>query len=186
MRYPIAVSLLFLLSVSGCTSITKQATQADTGIDGEACVGSIEGMNPALETSSNATLLGKAQQPSGKGGTCAAKVVSVNSPVVLYRVFDASKPYSKFGSWWALDTPTGPKDSYRAAFAICPEWSNLDRVVSCEVRPGTQLVIGTTQSATCADGSVLPKTKEIQVFVPNDGKVGINHVGACSAETAWP
>jgi hypothetical protein len=64
--------------------------------------------------------------------------------------------------------------------------AGLDRLVKCEIRPGTQIVIGTTQSATCQDGSTYPKTAENQVYVANNGKDGINHVGSCSEEGAWP
>ncbi len=186
MRQRVAASLLVLFFVSGCSTFSGRAPQGETGVDGQACVGAIGPLPAQVNPAANEALLGQAQMATGKGGTCASKVVSVKAPLVLYRVFDSSKPYTKFGGWWALSRPSGPKDAYRAAYAICPEWSSLDRMVSCEVRPGTELVVGTTQSATCADGSTLPKTKEIQVFVPNDGRAGIIHVGACSEETAWP
>jgi hypothetical protein len=106
--------------------------------------------------------------------------------VVLYRVFDADKPYTQWGGWWSLQPPAGSKAQYRADNAICPEWSPLNKVVSCQVQPGSQLVIGTTQSAQCADGSIYPKTAQTQVFVPNDSRAGIVHVGACSALSDWP
>jgi len=116
---------------------------------------------------------------------CSAKVFSVIAPVVLYRVFDSSKPYTKFGGWWSLNRPAGSKEEYRAANAICQEWSPLDKLVSCEIRPGSQIVIGTTQSTICNDGSVYPKTAENQVFVANDARSGFVHVGACSEEMIW-
>jgi hypothetical protein len=186
MSHRIVFSLLLLLASSGCATIFRQATQMEAGVDGAACVGSIGSAPAALIPATNSSLLGQAQLPTDQGGTCIAQVFSVTSPLVLYRVFDSSNPYSKFGRWWALSRPAGPKDSYRSAFAICPEWSNLDKLVSCEVLPGTQVVIGTTQSAVCANGSTLPKTPEIQVFVPNNGKHGIYHVGACTEESPWP
>lgn len=169
------------LLFSGCAILNT-----NKGIDGIACVGSVSTAINGLVVSNNPVLLKKAQMETDKGGVCSAKVFMVTAPVTLYRVFDASKPYTKNGSWWSLHPPADSKENYRAANAICSEWSPLDRVVSCEIRSGTQVVLGTTQSAQCADGKSYPKTAEIQVFVPNDGRAGIIHVGACGEEKAWP
>lgn len=174
----IAVLLLFL---SACSN-----QPVERGVDGEACVGRALQSVPGLQAASNPILQGKARFASGKGGLCKAKVFSVTAPVVLYRVYDSTRPQSMLGSWWSLNRPTGPRKTYRSRYAICAEWSRLDRLVACEVRPGTEVVVGTTQSATCADGSTYPKTGENQVYVPNDGKAGIYHVGACSTSSPWP
>jgi hypothetical protein len=181
-----ATFALLALFLAGCANLTTGLESTERGIDGIACVGSVTNSNAGLFASDNLALLSKTQMPSDKGGVCAGKVFGASAPVVLYRVFDSSKPYTKFGNWWSLKPPGNSKAEYRAANAICPEWSNLDRLVSCEVRPGTQVVLGTTQSAQCADGAVYAKTSEIQVFVPNDGRVGIIHVGNCAAEASWP
>lgn len=180
------VAIIFSMALSGCANLANNAASSEQGIDGVACVGSVATSVPGLSDSGNPTLLAKAQMQTGKGGVCSARVFSATAPVVLYRVFDASKPYTKFGGWWSLQRPGSSKPDYRAANAICPEWSNLDRLVSCEIRPGTQIVLGTTQSAECADGSTYAKTAESQVFVANDGRAGIIHMGACSEETSWP
>lgn len=177
---------VFALALSGCANLASNTDTGDSGIDGIACVGSVAGSVDGLSESGNPALLAKARMKTGKGGVCAAKVFAATTPVVLYRVFDASNPHSKFGSWWSLKPPGNSRAEYRAANAICPEWSKLDRVVSCEVRPGTQIVLGTTQSAECADGSSYAKTPETQVFVANDGKAGIIHVGSCSEAAIWP
>jgi hypothetical protein len=158
----------------------------ESGIDGAACVGRTPDSLPALAESANATLLAQVRLATNQGGVCAARVFVVTDPVRLYRVFDSAHPHSKFGGWWSLTPPEGSREAYRATFAICPEWSPLDRVVSCEVRPGSVVVVGTTQSAICQDGKVLPKSASLQVFVANDGRAGIVHVGACSEERPWP
>ncbi|UXY15509.1 hypothetical protein N8I74_00390 [Chitiniphilus purpureus] len=181
-----ATALLVPLVLSGCALLPGAPSPAQTGVDGEACVGEVRAAAPGLAEAANPALLGQARFASGKGGTCTAKVFTVAAPVLLYRVFDSGRPYSRLGGWWSLTRPAGPLEAYRAAYAICPEWSNLDRVVACEVRPGSQIVIGTTQSATCADGSTYPRTGENQVYVANDGKAGIVHVGTCSEAAAWP
>ena len=179
-------ALVLSFAISGCANLANYSGSGLQGIDGEACAGSVATSVPGLVEAGNPTLLAKAQFQSGKGGVCLAKVFSATTPVVLYRVFDASNPYSRFGSWWSLKRPSGSRDDYRVAFAICREWSSLDRLISCEVRPGTQIVVGTTQSAECSDGSTYAKTAENQVFVANDGRAGILHVGACSDDVSWP
>lgn len=178
-------ALLPLLFV-GCSSLTMVPGSDERGVDGVMCAGVVTNSATGLFETANPALLSIAQRPSDKGGVCAARVFAATAPVVLYRVFDSSWPYTKFGSWWSLKRPGGSKAAYRAANAICPEWSNLDRMVSCEIRPGTQVVLGTTQSAQCADGTLYAKTEETQVFVPNDGSVGIIHMGNCSEEASWP
>jgi hypothetical protein len=178
--------VVLALSASGCAYLPNNISRSEEGIDGVACMGNVVNAVPGLVEAGNSPLQAKAQLPTGKGGVCSAKVFSVTAPVVLYRVFDASNPRSKFGSWWSLKRPGGSRDDYRAANAICKQWSNLNRLISCEVRPGTQIVAGTTQSAECNDGSTYAKTAENQVFVANDGRAGILHVGACSEEAVWP
>lgn len=84
-----------------------------------------------------------------------------------------------------MSPPSGSKEQYSAANAICPEWSHLDRLVKCEIRPGTEVVVGTTQSAKCENGLVISKTGENQVYVVNNSEVGISHIGACTEETIW-
>lgn len=183
---PGITALVLLLGLSGCANLTSGADPRERGVDGAPCEGLVADAVDGLTGSSNASLLAKAQQPTGKGGVCSAKVFAVTEPVGLYRVFDGSNPHSKFGSWWSLKQPGSSRQAYRAENAICPEWSNLDRLVHCEVHPGTQIVLGTTQSASCADGSQFPRTPVIQVFVPNDGRAGIIHVGKCTEATIWP
>ena len=183
-------SALFALTITavltGCAGLPNNAPGGSVGVDGVACVGTPQVPAQGVQASDNPALLAMARLPSDKGGVCEAKVLAVTAPVVLYRVFDADKPYTQWGGWWSLQPPAGTKEQYRADNAICPEWSPLNKVVSCQVRPGSQLVIGTTQSAQCADGSIYPKTAQTQVFVPNDSRAGIVHVGACSALNDWP
>lgn len=179
-------TLCVLLALAGCAAPGGPGPAPELGIDGEACEGRVPEAVPGLMPSDNPALLRQARLASDKGGTCAARVYAVQQPVVLYRVFDSTVPYSRFGGWWSTTQPAGTQDAYRHAFAICPAWSRLDRVVSCEVHPGTQVVVGTTQSVSCGDGQVFAKTAEIQVFVPNNGEKGIFHTGACSPPAVWP
>jgi len=185
----IAAASAICLLLSGCAHGPAGPVgdaPSSAGIDGKPCVGSIETGIAGLADYDNAALRALAQQPTGKGALCSAKGFVVTAPVRLYRLLDSTKDYSKSGNFWALQPPTGTRDDYRAKFAICKQWSLLDRVISCEVRPGTVVVIGTTQSADCDDGVVYPKTAANQVFVPNDGRNNIIHTGACSEAAVWP
>lgn len=184
-RRHVLLAALSLL-VTGCASLTTPSGPGERGPDGVLCVGRIVTPTGGLIESVNPALLAKARMPSGQGGVCSATVFAVTAPVVLYRVFDSRQPHTKFGGWWSLKRPGGSPAEYRAANAICPEWSQLDRLVSCELRPGSQVVLGTTQSAACADGTLYAKADATQVFVANDGLVGITHVGNCAEETPWP
>jgi len=181
-----AVTYLLMIALSACSTVQTSSPSPEVGIDGAACVGRTIQSAPGLAETSNEALVRQARLATDKGGVCAARVFAVTEPTVLYRVFDSADRYSKFGRWWSLSRPSGTREEYRAAYAICPEWSNLDRVVSCEVKPGSVIVIGTTQSAACKDGTMYSKTENSQVYVPNDSRIGINHVGACSEEMVWP
>ncbi len=182
-------AVAFALAISACTHLPPNFTsevKVDSGIDGLPCVGAVESFAPGLMEFGNAALLAQAQRPSGNGYLCSAKSFAVTQPVRLYRLIDSTQPYSKLGGFWSFDRPTGTRDEYRARFAICQQWSQLDRLIACDVRPGTIIVVGTTQSANCSPGFTYEKTAANQVFVPNDGLAGIVHTGACLDQGAWP
>ena len=165
--------------------ITQEAP-TDTGVDGIACAGTIANAVPGLTEAPNTPLIAMSQRPSGGGYLCAAKSYMVTQPVRLYRLIDSTQPYSKLGGFWSFERPAGSRDDYRAQFAICKQWSQLDRLIACDVRPGSMVVVGTTQSADCGNGFSFPKTGANQVFVPNDGLAGIVHTGGCVDQGAWP
>lgn len=182
-------AVVIALAISGCTHLPAGVmieVKVASGIDDLPCVGTIERAAPGLVEFGNAPLLAQSQRPSGGGYLCSAKSFAVTQPVRLYRLIDSTQPYSKLGSFWSFDRPTGTREDYRARFAICKQWSQLDRLVACDVRPGTMIVVGTTQSADCGQGVTYEKTAANQVFVPNDGLAGIVHTGACIDQGAWP
>ncbi len=182
-------TVVLALVISGCTHLPTSVTnevKVDSGIDGVPCVGTIEIAAPGLVEFTSAPLMAQAQQPSGGGYLCSAKSFAFTQPVRVYRLIDSTQPYSKLGSFWSFDRPTGTRDDYRAKFAICRQWNQLDRLIVCDVRPGTAIVVGTTQSADCGQGFIYGKTAANQVFVPNDGLAGIVHTGACIDQGAWP
>ena len=182
-------AVVLALAISGCAQLPANlatVVKVDSGIDGLPCVGTIESAAPGLVEFGNAPLQAQAQRPSGGGYLCSAKTFAITQPVRLYRLIDSTQTYSKLGGFWSFDRPTGTRDDYRARFAICKQWSLLDRLMACDVRPGTLIVVGTTQSANCGEGFIYDKTAANQVFVPNDGLAGIVHTGACIDQGAWP
>lgn len=174
------------LLLCACTGVPKSPASLSMGIDGEACAGPAPAAVEALSTTNNAELLKKAQYGSGKGGTCTAQSFAAVAPLQVYRVYDAQKPWTAYGGWWAMTRPSGPREDYRAQNAICSEWSKLDRLIACQVKVGAEIVIGTTQSVTCEDGTVYAKNTTLQVYIPNDQKNGVLHVENCREEGSWP
>ena len=98
-----AVAISFSLVLSGCANLANNTGSSERGIDGVTCVGSVATSVEGLSEAGNSSLLAKAQMQTGKGGVCSAKVFSATAPVVLYRVFDASRPYTKFGGLVVLE-----------------------------------------------------------------------------------
>jgi len=123
----------------------------------------------------------------GKGGLCNAKVFSAQRTVTVFRVYNHAVPATKYGSWWSLSPPKGPRDKYARDNDVCPEWSPLDASTSCVVRSGTIVVMGTGQSAVCASpGTSLPVSLANQVYIPNDVRANRVVVEDCTADAAWP
>jgi hypothetical protein len=181
-RTTMAVGLLFVLAA--CAPLSRQPLAA-LGIDGLACTGQIitppaglvEQMDPALLASA----LGAAEQ----GKLCAARVLLVQQPVQVYRVWEQAKPWTALGGWWSFDPPAGPRDAYREKNAICKAWSALDRVSTCTLKVGSRIVVGTGQSAKCDDG-VYPPSAVNQVYMANDSRAGQLMVEGCTPGVAWP
>ncbi|MFM2112266.1 MAG: hypothetical protein RLZZ271_926 [Pseudomonadota bacterium] len=180
------------LVLAGCASVPDPGTQTSqpatppVGIDGVACVGQVPTAVAGLLPVTDAVLVAKAQMKTGAGGVCTAQAFKADAPVKVYRVFDGSKSWTAMGGWWALTKPQGPRDAYRELNAICPSWSALDQLVACEVKPGSSIVLGTTQSVDCPDGKTYPKTAEIQVYMANNSQANQLYVENCQQLGAWP
>lgn len=175
--------VLFLL-LSACSS-APVTELPEVGLDGVACAGPVPATLQGLTGIMNDRLTSAALAASDKGGICNARVFSAAEPVRVYRVYDSAKGNSTFGRWWSLSRPQGPREQYRAAYAICPEWSGLDRLISCQLKPGAELVLGTTQSVQCNE-THYPKSIDLQVYIPNDWQTKTAYVDNCVEEGAWP
>lgn len=177
-----------ILSISACSSLQHltHPNKPAQGLDGAACVGHAPSQVNGFKAVKDEDLMRYAQGITDKGGLCDSKTFKAIEPVTVYRVYDGSKPHTATGRWWSFTTPTPPKDQYRKDNAICPEWSNLDRMTVCKIKVGTVVALGTTQSATCADGTTYPKNATIQVYIPNDGKNQVILVDDCKEQGEWP
>ena len=169
----------------GCAA-APSATDQRMGIDGVACVGAAPADVRGLKVIDDKALQARAQLASGKGGVCDARVFEAVDEVVVYRVYDASKPWSAYGGWWSLERPQGPRGEYAQDNAICPEWSALDQLVTCRIKAGSKVVLGTTQNVTCENGQQLMKNANIQVFMANDSRNNQLQVDSCALRGAWP
>lgn len=177
--------VLVSLALAACSALPPDRAGAELGPDGVACVGTAPTAVAQMQAVADAGLVAQARAPSGKGGVCAAQSFVALAPVTVYRVYDAGKGSSSYGRWWSLDRPVGPRDAYRAAYGICTEWSALDRLLVCDLKPGSAVVLGTTQSVDCAT-RVYDKTAALQLYIPNDQKSGALYVDNCREEGAWP
>ena len=178
-------AFILAISLAGCGGFTGIHRKAPVGIDGVRCVGRVAAPSFAAKEVSDEALLEEALGASGKGGVCAGKVLVVLQEVRVYRLWDSARAYSAYGRWWSVTRPEGSRDAYRADYAICPSWSALDRLISCMIKPGTEIVVGPTQSATCDTGAY-PKTAQTQIYTRNDSAKGELLVADCRDAGLWP
>lgn len=149
-------------------------------VEGLACEGIVQPVN-GLREISDAAVVDSARAPAGQGKLCDGKAYLVQGKITVYRVWDSSRPWSEFGTWWSFDQPTLSRDDYRKRYAICPSWSRLDRVTVCTVQRDSKVVVGPGQSVTCDPDPPFPKSAATQVFM--DG-LSVRLQACASAQ--WP
>lgn len=128
-------------------------------------------------TAAEQALLANAIGEPTKGKLCQGQVFTVNAsaPAALYRAWNSTNPRSRLGSWWAMSAPEGAVAQYREDYEICYQWSALDKLVQCQLQPGTQVVIGTGQSAECSQYLTYPTSASLQVYIEGSDTV----MGSC-------
>lgn len=173
-RYLVAFVALGVLH--GCANNSVQPATEATVPPAQTCVGSTA-LPPSLAASfepvDDGALLAKAIGQAGQGLLCQGQVYQskVDAPVVLFRAWNSTNPHSEFGNWWAFGKPDGKVADYRKDYEICYQWSPLDMLVQCTLKPGTRVVVGTGQSAQCSQYLTYPVSAAQQVFIDNPGPV---------------
>jgi hypothetical protein len=117
-------------------------------------------------------LLGKSLGKHGKGNLRQGRVYKSKkgSDVVVFRTWNNTHPGSKLGNWWTFEKPAGKISTYRSEYAICVEWSPIDMLVRCSLRPEQKIVVGTGQSAKCKH-MTFPVSDAQQIFIDDAGTV---------------
>lgn len=164
---------------------TKESLPAVGPIDGVACVGAVDPMPEGVKEVTDEALAQSAIDKTDAGKLCMTRVYEVVAPVKVYRVWNSQKTYTEFGKWWSFAKPAGPVDAYREQNAICPEWSDLDRLTVCEIKVGSRFAVGPGQSAKC-NSTTYQKSKVNQVFIPNDTRENKVFVDHCEQLGAFP
>ncbi len=201
MRISLATFLVISSATVGCggvgavdAPVEHPATQTKTPepaippigpVDGVACVGAVNPPPAGAKEVPDDELAKSAIDATGKGKLCTARIFEATAPIKVYRVWNSQKSYTEFGKWWSFAKPVGPVATYREQNAICPEWSDLDRLSVCEIKVGARFAAGPGQSATCASSSY-EKSSVNQVFIPNDTRENKVFVDHCEQLGAWP
>lgn len=122
-----------------------------------------------FEPADDPALLAKALGEPDKGGLCQGQVYQSKpgAQVTLYRAWNSTNPRSQLGNWWAFHQPEGKVADYRRDYEICYQWSPLDMLVRCALKPGTKVVVGGGQSALCSPYLSYPASDKLQVFIDN-------------------
>jgi hypothetical protein len=193
----------FIVFVGGCASQITPASKAaiandnsnDDVVTQSACEGNTQ--LPAeligkFDAVTDPELLARAIGEPEKGGLCEGQVyvAKAGETSVVYRSWNSRNDYTKFGSWWAPTLPLGSERTYREDFNICYTWSPLDKLVKCELKAGTKVVVGPGQSAICPPINEYPKTYIIppsakkQVYIENAQETTTNCV-VFNSEFNW-
>ncbi len=154
-------------------------------VDEVACVGSIDAVPEGAKEVADEDLAKSAIDATDKGKLCMTRVYETVTPIKVYRVWNSQKTYTELGKWWSFAKPAGPVDTYREQNAICPEWSDLDRLSVCEIKVGAKFAVGPGQSAQCTSKRY-EKSPMNQVFIPNDTREGKVFVDHCEQLGAFP
>ncbi len=170
--------ILLLISLCGCANLQVKEDVVSGIIPEPAvpqtvngCLGSVElpiKFAPLFEPAENEALLKSALGEPTKGGLCQGKVYKVKGTgVTLYRAWNSTNPNSRLGAWWAFFQPEGKTALYRSDYEICYQWSPLDKLTRCDFNAGTEVVVGTGQSAECSQYLTYPVSAALQIYIPN-------------------
>lgn len=189
----------FLLSLSIATLVScaqmpatqpAQNKQADSvTMASEPCIGTTDlpsSLRDSFVPAVDVELLNSALGEPGKGGLCQGQVyISTGiKKVTLYRAWNSTNPGSIYGNWWAFSRPSGKVAEYREDFEICYQWSPLDKLVTCELKAGTKVVVGNGQSAYCSEYLTYSVSASQQVYI-NDASNSVMNCETADGVLVW-
>lgn len=162
------------LSLTACSTFQAQTPVSNTYVVGDipACEGSTEipkNLVQSFKPIEDLPLLKEALGMPNEGKLCQGQVYqsTAQSKVTLYRAWNSTNPNSQFGKWWAFNLPAGKIAQYRSDYEICYQWSPLDKMVTCTLKPQVKVVVGNGQSAQCSEYLTYPVSSAQQVFLDN-------------------
>jgi len=175
-----------VLAIAGCTQAPVAEQQVEAGTE---CIGSTDlpdDMKGRFERVDDEPLLNQALGEPDKGGLCQGQVYLSKTEVEipLYRAWNSTNPNSRLGNWWAFDMPAGKVATYRTDYEICYQWSPLDKLETCTLKPGTRVVVGTGQSAQCSQYLSYPVSKAQQIFI-DDAAEALADCRSYDGEFSW-
>lgn len=175
------VALILALSATGCMQLAPTSSAQANGMVPDApphpqssqhCAGKTtvqKGFEDFLEATSDDALLQKALGQPNKRGLCQGQVYTVkkNTNVAVFRAWNSTNPKSQMGNWWVFEIPEGKIAQYRADYEICFQWTPLDKLVRCTLKPDAHIVLGTGQSVECSPYVTYPASEKLQIYIDN-------------------
>ncbi len=163
----VSLFTILLLALYGCASHKLERPASDTATP--SCAGSVDllaRLAKKFEPADNERLLSEALGGPKQGKLCQGKVYkSKSSGIMIFRAWNSTNPNSKLGKWWAFHKPAGKVSAYRSDYEICYQWSPLDKLVRCRLKPGIEVVVGTGQSADCSEYLSYPISDKQQIYI---------------------
>ncbi|MEC7547704.1 MAG: hypothetical protein VX474_02990 [Pseudomonadota bacterium] len=187
------VAVALATSIVSCAQLPASTSEAEepqpVPMAAEACLGTTDlptSMKDSFVPAVDAGLLAQAMGEPGKGGLCQGQVyISTGiKQVILHRAWNSTNPASQYGKWWAFSRPDGKVAQYREDYEICYQWSPLDKLVTCEIKAGTKVVVGNGQSAQCSQYLSYGVSASQQVFI-TDAANSVTNCRTYDAMMSW-
>ncbi len=180
------LSIILMFTLYGCSSYPIERETQNTA---QSCSGSFnlpEHLANKFEKIEDKELLNEALGLPNKGKLCQGQVYKskVDTQITIFRAWNSTSPNSKFGKWWAFQKPTGKISTYRSEYEICYQWSPLDKLVSCILKPEVKIVVGTGQSAECSEYLTYQVSDKQQIYIDN-ASMSLASCTIFSGEFSW-
>ena len=180
------VTVILVLAFSGCAAGPFEKTVPKVP---RLCSGTSNlpaNLADKFEPIEDKPLLEVALGNPNEGKLCQGQVYisKAYTQVAVFRAWNSTNPKSEFGKWWAFHPPTGKISEYRKAYEICYQWSPLDKLVSCTLKPGVKVVVGTGQSAVCSAYLTYPVSDKQQLFL-EDAAMSVTNCTLFDGHFSW-